>query len=140
MSFTQRLDAFVERGAGALEAWARDLAVDGGFRRQIAEELLDDAAFLRKLAPTKMAARARGDMPATGVPAEPAVAVLDEPVVTPAAGPAEPSMPAAAPPKPRPPKKGGGGPNPLVVVGMAFVAGVALAKLIDWRGHAFPRR
>jgi len=33
MSFTRRLDSFVERGAGALETWARDLAVDGGFRR-----------------------------------------------------------------------------------------------------------
>ena len=74
------------------------------------------------------------------------MAVADEPVVAPAAGAAEtsmaaPSMPTTAPPaKRRPPKKGGGGPNPLVVVGMAFVAGVALAKLIDWRGHAFPRR
>jgi hypothetical protein len=31
-------------------------------------------------------------------------------------------------------------PNPLVVVGAAFGAGTLLAKLIDWRGHAHPRR
>ncbi len=133
MSLTERLDAFVERGAGALESWARDLAVDGGFRRQVAEELLEDAAFLRKLAPTKIQARAKGDMPTTGVPAEPAVAVTAQEQPTVAAMP-------APPPKPRPPKKSGGGPNPFVVVGVAFVAGVALAKLVDWRGHAHPRR
>jgi hypothetical protein len=32
------------------------------------------------------------------------------------------------------------GPNPFVVAGAAFAAGTALAKLIDWRGHAHPRR
>jgi hypothetical protein len=32
------------------------------------------------------------------------------------------------------------GPNPLVIVGAAFGAGSLLAKLIDWRGHAHPRR
>jgi hypothetical protein len=36
------------------------------------------------------------------------------------------------------PKKGGG-PSPLVIVGGALVAGIVLAKLIDWRGHAHPR-
>jgi hypothetical protein len=29
--------------------------------------------------------------------------------------------------------------SPLVVVGAAFVAGIVLAKVIDWRGHAHPR-
>lgn len=32
-----------------------------------------------------------------------------------------------------------GGPSPLLVVGVAFAAGVVLAKWIDWRGHAHPR-
>ena len=32
------------------------------------------------------------------------------------------------------------GPNPFVVAGAAFAAGTVLAKLIDWRGHAHPRR
>jgi hypothetical protein len=140
MSLTKRLDAFVERGAGALESWARDLAVDGGFRRQVAEELLEDAAFLRKLAPTKIQARAKGETPPTGVPAEPAVAAA-EPTAARAEQPTVAGMPPpmpAPPAKPRPPKSDG--PNPFVVIGVAFVAGVALAKLIDWRGHAHPKR
>jgi hypothetical protein len=29
--------------------------------------------------------------------------------------------------------------NPLALVGVAFGVGVALAKLLDWRGHAHPR-
>jgi hypothetical protein len=32
-----------------------------------------------------------------------------------------------------------GGPNPYVVVGAALVLGVAVAKWLDWRGHAHPR-
>ena len=32
------------------------------------------------------------------------------------------------------------GPNPFVVAGAAFALGTVLAKLIDWRGHAHPRR
>ena len=30
-------------------------------------------------------------------------------------------------------------PSPFLVIGVALVAGVALAKWIDWRGHAHPR-
>jgi hypothetical protein len=32
------------------------------------------------------------------------------------------------------------GPNPFVVAGAAFGVGSLLAKVIDWRGHAHPRR
>lgn len=32
------------------------------------------------------------------------------------------------------------GPNPFVIAGAAFGVGTLLAKLIDWRGHAHPRR
>jgi len=31
------------------------------------------------------------------------------------------------------------GPNPFLVIGVALVLGVALAKVIDRRGHAHPR-
>jgi uncharacterized membrane protein YedE/YeeE len=37
-------------------------------------------------------------------------------------------------------RKGTTGLNPLVVAGAAFGVGTVLAKLIDWRGHAHPRR
>jgi hypothetical protein len=30
--------------------------------------------------------------------------------------------------------------SPFAVVALALAAGVALAKWIDWRGHAHPRR
>ncbi|HEY2371761.1 MAG TPA: hypothetical protein VGH82_04360 [Gaiellaceae bacterium] len=33
----------------------------------------------------------------------------------------------------------GGRASPFLVVGVALVAGVALARWIDWRGHAHPR-
>jgi hypothetical protein len=31
------------------------------------------------------------------------------------------------------------GPSPFVVIGIAFLIGVAVAKWLDWRGHAHPR-
>jgi hypothetical protein len=123
----RKADTLVERGASALETWARDLAVDGGLRRQVAEELLHDAAFLRKLKPSLIASRARGE-PAAAEP--PVQAVTELP-------PAAQSEPPA--PKPRTAKRSGGL-NPFVVAGAAFVAGIALAKVIDWRSHAHPRR
>ena len=32
------------------------------------------------------------------------------------------------------------GPNPFAVAGAAFAVGTVLAKMIDWRSHAHPRR
>jgi hypothetical protein len=43
-------------------------------------------------------------------------------------------------PQHSPQKSAKRGPNPFVVAGAAFVAGTVLAKVIDWRGHAHPRR
>jgi hypothetical protein len=39
----------------------------------------------------------------------------------------------------KPGGKGKGGLNPLVVIGAGFAAGIVLAKIVDWRGHAHPR-
>ena len=36
--------------------------------------------------------------------------------------------------------KASSGPNPFLVAGAAFGVGTLVAKLIDWRGHAHPRR
>jgi hypothetical protein len=33
-----------------------------------------------------------------------------------------------------------GGPNPFAVAAAAFVLGVLIAKIIDWRSHAHPKR
>jgi hypothetical protein len=40
----------------------------------------------------------------------------------------------------RPKVKPSGGPNPFAVIGVALAAGIAIAKWIDWRGHAHPKR
>jgi hypothetical protein len=119
-------DLLVERGAGRLQQLADRLATRGdGVGEWLSDELRADAAFLRKLKPSLIAARARGRAPTD-----------QKPDVAP---------PPATPPAPeavsRPERKGQGrgGPPPLAVVGAAFVAGIVLAKVIDWRGHAHPR-
>jgi hypothetical protein len=85
-------------------------AARGGSAGRLAEPLADDAELLRKLKPSLIKARARGEEPREPEPR----------FVSPA--------PASAP-----------SPKPLPLVAAALGAGVALAKLLDWRGHAHPR-
>ena len=115
-----RADQLVEKGADRLRELAGRVAARGGFGEQLAQELAEDAAFLRKLKPSLVAARARGEAP-TGE--EPATEVV------------VPRGPQIGK-RPKPP---GDGPNPFAVIGAALVLGIVLAKLIDWRGHAHPR-
>ena len=116
-----RIDELVERGADRLQELADRAAAEGGLAAKLAEPLADDAAFLRKLKPTLIAARARGEAPTDQEPGKGTVA------------PAGPQL------GKRPKPAGAGGPNPFAVIGIAFVAGIVLAKLVDWRGHAHPR-
>ena len=51
--------------------------------------------------------------------------------------PAAPSVPQFE--RPKAPKRRTS-PNPVAVIGGALVAGYVLAKAIDWRGQAHPRR
>ena len=119
-------DLLVERGAGRLQALADRAATRGdGVGEWLSEELRADAAFLRKLKPSLIAARARGDAPTNQRPEAP-----------PPAAPSE-TQHGSRPKRKR--AKSGGGPAPLLVVGAALVAGIVLAKVIDWRGHAHPR-
>ena len=112
-------DNAIEFGAEKLQDLSGKAAAKGGLTGKLADQLADDAAFLRKLKPSLIAKRAKGELPKD----------------------AEPGKAAAAPAGPQHAKqKRAGGPNPLVVVGAAFGAGTLLAKLIDWRGHAHPRR
>jgi hypothetical protein len=124
-------DLMVEKGAARLEELSRKAAAKGGFVANLADELADDAAFLRKLKPSLIKARAQGKAPINRAPQEPPRA------------PSAPRDSASPPPKRRRPKRrrkaGGGGPNPFLVAGVALAAGIALAKVIDWRGHAHPR-
>jgi hypothetical protein len=120
---TNKADQVVDRAADRLRELADRAAAEGGVAAKLAEPLAEDAAFLRKLKPSLIAARVKGEAPTnqpagSGAPAAPTAAQLGTS---------------------RKPKKKGGGPNPFVVVGAALVAGIVLAKVIDWRGHAHPR-
>ena len=115
-----RLDQTIDRAADKLQQLADKAAGRDGFKARLAAPLAEDAAFLRKLKPSLIAARARGDAP------------TDE---KPGSGTVTPVAPVAQEPKRMP----SGGPNPWLVAAGAFVAGIALAKLSDWRGHAHPR-
>ena len=115
-----KADLIVERGATRLQQLARKAAQRGdGIGEWLAEELNEDAAFLRKLKPSLIAARARGERPAPP--------------------PAPPTPTATRPEQPKKAKKRNGGPSPVLIVGAAFAAGILIAKVVDWRGHAHPR-
>ena len=119
-----KADLLVERGATRLQQLARRAAQRGdGIGEWLAEELTEDAAFLRKLKPSLIAARARGERPA---------AQRTPPAPSP--------QPQARPEKPKKEKKRkNGGPSPILIVGAAFATGILLAKVVDWRSHAHPR-
>ena len=91
---------------------------------KLAQPLAADADFVRKLKPSLIKARARGDAPTDAAPGRGRVA------------PSSPQLPKR--PKAKA-KRSGGGPNPWLVVGLCVAAGIATAKWIDWRGHAHPR-
>ena len=116
-----RADQLVDQAADRLQRFANDAAAEGGFLAKLAEPLADDAAFVRQLKPTLIRARIKGDAPLEAPPGHGAV------------------TPSSPPPEERKSGGSGGGPNPFVVIGVAFVAGIVLAKVIDWRGHAHPR-
>ena len=121
-TFLTRGDRAVEGAADKLQGLANDFATQGGVKAKLAEELAEDAAFVRKLKPSLMARAVEGRR------AEERAAGRRR------------GRPVRARSSARGPKRPGrGGPNPFLVVGAALVVGVAVAKVIDWRGHAHPR-
>ncbi|MBA3717540.1 MAG: hypothetical protein H0W87_04845 [Actinobacteria bacterium] len=124
-------DLLFERGASFLEELSHRAAAEGGFAAKLAEPLAEDAVFLRKLKPTLVMARLRGEAPTNGhVEAAPA-----EPPPAPAPKPKNEEKEK----KEKKEKKPGSGPNAIVVAAAAFAVGVFIAKVVDWRGHAHPR-
>ena len=122
-------DQKVERAADKLQSLANSMAAEGGFKAKLAEPLAEDAEFLRKLKPSLIKARAKGNAPTNQAPQS--------------GGSVAPSGPQLGKrPAPKKAKRRGGsrgGPNPWLVAGVALATGIFLAKWIDWRGHAHPR-
>lgn len=116
----ERADATVERAANKLQEAANRVAAQGGLKAKLAPTLADDAAFLRRLKPSLIVARAKGEAPTDAKPGQ---------------GVVSPSGPQLG----KRPRGGRRGPNPFLVLGAAFAVGVLLAKVVDWRGHAHPR-
>ncbi|MEP6910644.1 MAG: hypothetical protein ABI896_09485 [Actinomycetota bacterium] len=115
-----KADQFVDKAASRLQEMADKAAAEGGVAAKLAQPLADDAAFLRKLKPSLILARAKGNAPTNGKPTHGAVA---------------PSGPQLG----KRPKRRTGGPSPLLVIGIALGTGILLAKVLDWRSHAHPR-
>jgi len=120
---TSGADLALERASRRLHKLAAAAAERGGLVAKLAQPLEDDSLFVRKLKPSLIAKRIRGELPTDEQP-EPA--------------PAAPLQPAAKPPSP-PAKTRTEGPSPWALATGAATAGIILAKLIDWRGHAHPR-
>ena len=117
---TTKADQAVERGADKLEKLAERTAAEDGVKAKVSDELAGDAEFLRKLKPSLMVKRAKGEAPTNEKPGERRRA------------PAGPQLGG----RPQPKRKG---PSPWAVLGGAMVGGYFLAKVVDWRGHAHPR-
>jgi hypothetical protein len=119
-----KADAAVDSAADKLETFVKNAQSSGGVKAKVAGALADDPDFLRKLKPSLIKARAKGEAP------------TDEPSGGARSAPSGPQIE-----RPKPPKsKRTGGPSPWVVVGAALAGGYLLAKIIDWRGHAHPHR
>jgi hypothetical protein len=118
-----KVDQTVESAADKLAAFVRDAQRSGGVKAKIGAALAEDPEFIRKLKPSLIKARAKGEAP-TG-----------EPPGAKGTAPAGPQLE-----RPKPPKgTRRSGLNPWLVVGAALIGGYVLAKTIDWRAHAHPR-
>ena len=111
---TTKADQAVDRAADHLQEMADKAAAEGGVAAKIAQPLADDAAFLRKLKPSLIRARAKGMAPTNQKPGHGSVRPTGD----------------------RPKRPGKGGPGPFLIIGIAFAVGVAVARIIDWKNNA----
>jgi hypothetical protein len=112
-------DQVVEQGATRLRQLANKAAARGGLAGKLAQPLAEDSVFLRKLKPSLIKARAKGE-------------AHREPAAVPPPSPAAPKPASSS-------NAGDEKRNPLPLIGAALGAGIATAKFLDWRGHAHPR-
>ena len=69
-----KADQLVDRAASRLQKMADKAAAEEGVAAKLAQPLADDAAFLRKLKPSLILARAKGEAPTNQKPAQGVVA------------------------------------------------------------------
>jgi hypothetical protein len=112
-----KADQAVDSAADKLDSFVREAQRSSGVKAKVGKALAEDPEFLRKLKPSLIKARAKGETPADPPPRAPSGPQLERPKA----------------------RKKGGGPSPWLVLGAALAAGYTLAKIIDWRGHAHPR-
>jgi hypothetical protein len=131
-------DQTVEHAANRLQQLANQLAGEGGLKSKLAQPLAEDADFIRKMKPSLIKARAKGEAAKPPVrDSGPVEGVRGNREVPPARGATSPSRPQIGS-RPKAKKKSAG-PLPWIVVGAALAAGIVLAKWIDWRGDVYPR-
>jgi hypothetical protein len=115
------VDRKIEQAADKLQEFANRASAGGGLKAKLAEPLAEDADLIRRMKPSLIKARLKGEAP-----------MNQKPGAT-VAAPSGPQLGSRT--KPR----RSGGPTPWLVVGVALAAGIFVAKWIDWRGHAHPR-
>jgi hypothetical protein len=113
-----RADQAVDSAADKLERLVEEARRSGGVKAKVGEAFAEDPEFLRKLKPSLVAQRAKGEVPTEDRPKAPSAPQLE---------------------RPKPPKKKRGGLSPWLVIGAAVAVGYVAAKAIDWRAHAHPR-
>lgn len=117
-------DQKVDQAADKVQELANRMAGEGGAKAKLADPLAEDADLIRRMKPSMIKARIKGEAPTDQKPGETVVA------------PSGPQLSSS----PKPKKKAGrGGVNPWIVVGVALAVGIVLARWIDWRGDAHPR-
>jgi hypothetical protein len=114
-------DRKIEQAADKLQEFANRASAEGGLKAKLAEPLAEDADLIRRMKPSLIKARLKGEAPTNQKPGATVVA------------PSGPQLGSRTKPQK------GGGPNPWLVVGVALAVGIFAAKWIDWRGHAHPR-
>src|SRR2546429_6293715 len=111
-------DQTVEHTANKLQQLANQLAGEGGLRSKLAQPLAEDADLIRKMKPSLIKARAKGEAPTNQKPGRPVVA------------PSSPQI-GGSPPK----ATTSGGADPRSSVGAAPAARSVLA---EWNGRSRP--
>jgi hypothetical protein len=129
-------DQKVDQAADKVQDLANRMAGQEGVKAKLAEPLAQDADLIRRMKPSLIKARVKGEAPTDQRPGETVVAPSAPQFGTQPEPTARPEPKQRTEPKQKPERKG---PNPWLIVGVALAVGIFLAKWIDWRGHAHPR-